>query len=185
MGTAYAHHEYARLFPMLSDDRIQELADDIAKNGLRQPIVVDADDKILDGRNRAAACTIAGVEPTYEPFVGTDEEKLKYSKDLGEHLSEKRQQEDSLRSYQTQAKAEIASHDAQINLLADKINTGREYRDVECRIEYNWDKKTREWYRLDTGVMCREDIILEEDLQEHMQLEQERATEEEAIEAQQ
>lgn len=78
MGKSLAHHEYARLFPMLSDEEVQELAEDIAKNGLRIPIVIDADDKILDGRNRAAACAIAGVEPVYEPFVGSDEEKLAF-----------------------------------------------------------------------------------------------------------
>jgi ParB-like chromosome segregation protein Spo0J len=78
MGKSLAHHEYARLFPMLSDEEVQELADDIAKNGLRIPIVIDADDKILDGRNRAAACAIAGVEPVYEPFVGSDEDKLAF-----------------------------------------------------------------------------------------------------------
>lgn len=78
MGKSLAHHEYARLFPMLSDEEVQELAEDIAKNGLRIPIVIDADDKILDGRNRAAACAIAGVEPVYEPFIGSDEDKLAF-----------------------------------------------------------------------------------------------------------
>lgn len=78
MGKSLAHHEYARLFPMLSDEEVQELAEDIAKNGLRIPIIIDADDKILDGRNRAAACAIAGVEPVYEPFVGSDEDKLAF-----------------------------------------------------------------------------------------------------------
>jgi ParB-like chromosome segregation protein Spo0J len=78
MGKSLAHHEYARLFPMLDDEAIQELADDIAKNGLRNPIVIDQDDCILDGRNRAAACAIAQVEPVFEPFIGTDEEKLAY-----------------------------------------------------------------------------------------------------------
>lgn len=78
MGKSLAHHEYARLFPMLSDEEVQELADDIAKNGLRIPIVIDADDKILDGRNRAAACAIAGVDPVYEPFIGSDEDKLAF-----------------------------------------------------------------------------------------------------------
>lgn len=78
MGKSLVHHEYARLFPMLDDEAIQELADDIAKNGLRNPIVIDQDDQILDGRNRAAACAIAGVDPVFEPFIGTDEEKLAF-----------------------------------------------------------------------------------------------------------
>lgn len=75
---SYAHHEYARLFPMLDEQALQELADDIAANGLRTPIVIDEDEMILDGRNRAAACVIAGVEPIYEPFVGNDEAKLAF-----------------------------------------------------------------------------------------------------------
>lgn len=74
----YAHHEYARLFPMLDEQALQELADDIAANGLRTPIVIDEDEMILDGRNRAAACVIAGVEPVYEPFIGSDEAKLAF-----------------------------------------------------------------------------------------------------------
>jgi len=73
---SYAHHEYARLFPMLGKQELQELADDIAKNGLRNPIIIDDKDEILDGRNRLAACAIAQVEPVYERFIGTDEEKL-------------------------------------------------------------------------------------------------------------
>ena len=71
-------HRYANLFPMCTEVEIQELAADIAKNGLRQPIVIDSDELILDGRHRAAACKIAGVAPTYEPFVGSDEEKMNY-----------------------------------------------------------------------------------------------------------
>lgn len=71
-------HPFANLFPMCSDEEIQQLADDIAKNGLRQNIVTDQDEMILDGRNRAAACIIAGVKPVYEPFVGTDAQMLAY-----------------------------------------------------------------------------------------------------------
>lgn len=65
-------HPYAKLFPMLDDDGLQALADDIRENGLSQPIIIDKHERIIDGRNRAAACTIAGVEPIYEPFAGND-----------------------------------------------------------------------------------------------------------------
>jgi ParB-like chromosome segregation protein Spo0J len=72
------HHQFANLFPMQTDEEIQTLADDIRSNGLRQPVIIDDEDNILDGRNRAAACVIAGVEPVYEPFIGTDGEKLAF-----------------------------------------------------------------------------------------------------------
>lgn len=71
-------HRHAKLFPMLEADQLNELADDIRENGLRHPIVIDDQDRVLDGRNRQAACVIAGVEPVYEPFVGTESEKLQF-----------------------------------------------------------------------------------------------------------
>lgn len=64
-------HEFASLFPMLSDLDLQTLADDIATNGLQTPITT-LDGKILDGRNRYRACEIAGVDPTMEEYIGGD-----------------------------------------------------------------------------------------------------------------
>ena len=54
-------HPAADLFPLMPDDELQALADDIAANGLNQRIVM-YDGRILDGRNRALACEMAGVE---------------------------------------------------------------------------------------------------------------------------
>lgn len=62
-------HPAAALFPMLSGDELQALAADIAANGLRNPIV-RYEGAILDGRNRLAACAIAGVEPGYVEYEG-------------------------------------------------------------------------------------------------------------------
>jgi ParB-like chromosome segregation protein Spo0J len=55
-------HPVADLFPMLAGDEMQSLADDIAERGLLHPIVLDTEGRILDGRNRYAACEIAGVD---------------------------------------------------------------------------------------------------------------------------
>jgi ParB-like nuclease domain len=44
----------------------------IKANGLLHPIVVDKDGVLIDGRNRARACEIAGVEPTTVVFDGDD-----------------------------------------------------------------------------------------------------------------
>ena len=60
-----AVHPVAALFPMLAGDELEELAADIKARGLLQPIVLDAEGRILDGRNRLAACKIAGVEPNF------------------------------------------------------------------------------------------------------------------------
>lgn len=65
-------HPVADLFPMLAEDELAELAADIKQRGLLQPIVLDTEGRVLDGRNRLAACRIAGVEPTFDKFDGDD-----------------------------------------------------------------------------------------------------------------
>lgn len=70
--TATEAHPVADLFPMLADDELDELAADVAERGLLQPIVLDADGRVLDGRNRLAACEKAGVEPAFVTYDGDD-----------------------------------------------------------------------------------------------------------------
>ena len=71
-------HEFATVFPMLGDDDLQQLADDIERNGQRFPVIVDENGLVLDGRNRATACRMLGIEPRVEVFSGSDAEKLEY-----------------------------------------------------------------------------------------------------------
>lgn len=65
-------HPYADKFPMLPESELSELAESILQNGLRQPIVLTEDGLILDGRNRAKACEMAGVTPTTVVYDGDD-----------------------------------------------------------------------------------------------------------------
>jgi len=65
-------HPVADLFPMLADDELAELAEDIKARGLLQPPVLDVEGRLLDGRNRLAACDLAGVEPTFITYDGDD-----------------------------------------------------------------------------------------------------------------
>lgn len=66
-------HRYAALFPMMSDDEIQALADDIREKEQSLPCLVSEAGELIDGRNRVAACAIAGVEPKFETFHGDDD----------------------------------------------------------------------------------------------------------------
>ena len=69
--TKYPFHPACTIFPQLPDDELRELADDIAANGLRNPVVL-FQGKILDGRNRYLACELAGVKPRFSEFQGDD-----------------------------------------------------------------------------------------------------------------
>jgi len=65
-------HPAADIFPIMSDEELKDLAADIEANGLIHPVIVDADDQVIDGRNRLAACKLAGVKPTFEKLNGQD-----------------------------------------------------------------------------------------------------------------
>jgi ParB-like chromosome segregation protein Spo0J len=63
------HHQIADVWPMMDEDKLRELADDIRKNGQLVPVWL-YEGKILDGRNRWAACKIAGIEPKTKEYTG-------------------------------------------------------------------------------------------------------------------
>ena len=83
----YELHPLCAKFPPLSGAAFISLRDDIAANGLRQPIVLH-EGKILDGRNRDRACREAGVEREFIEFDGPDAVSFVLSANLHRrHLS--------------------------------------------------------------------------------------------------
>jgi ParB-like chromosome segregation protein Spo0J len=58
-------HPAAAVFPMLPPDELAALAADIAEHGQREPITLDADGVLIDGRNRLRACELAEVDPWF------------------------------------------------------------------------------------------------------------------------
>src|SRR5882672_1446759 len=69
-------HPDAAIFPMMSDEEIAGLAEDIKTNGLIHPLITgdhDGQEVLVDGRNRLAACKQAGVKPTFRKLNGEDQ----------------------------------------------------------------------------------------------------------------
>ena len=54
-------HPAATLLPSPSPEEYERLKEDIRKSGLRVPVVLTADGRILDGRSRVRACTELGM----------------------------------------------------------------------------------------------------------------------------
>lgn len=77
MATETKWHPAACIFPMLPDEELQELANDIREHGQHEAIVL-YDGMVLDGRNRWLACKFANVEPKTRTFLGTPQEALAY-----------------------------------------------------------------------------------------------------------
>ena len=68
----YLVHPAAAVFPMMNDAELKELAEDIKKQGLIHPVVLNYDESILfDGRNRLRACEMAGADTGEDYLVTT------------------------------------------------------------------------------------------------------------------
>jgi hypothetical protein len=67
----YELHPLCTLFPRMTDSAFADLKEDIAKNGLRELIVLH-DGMILDGGNRYKACIETNTNPSFIDFDGDD-----------------------------------------------------------------------------------------------------------------
>ena len=68
----YENHPLADIFPMMEEKDLKALADDIKANGQRESGLL-YEGKILDGRNRYAACLLADVEMEFAEHDPPDE----------------------------------------------------------------------------------------------------------------
>ena len=81
-------HPVASLFPMMSDEEVDDLATDIKANGLAEPILLDQHEQLIDGRNRLEACRRAQVSPDFMRVTLDDPVALILSKNIARrHLS--------------------------------------------------------------------------------------------------
>lgn len=78
-------HPFAALFPLMNPSALAELTESISTHGLREPIVLDRDGAVIDGRNRLLACEAAGVEPRFVELDESDADLLAWVVDTNLH----------------------------------------------------------------------------------------------------
>jgi len=124
-------HPYARLFPPMSDKAFEALRQDLAENGQHEPIVITADNKILDGMHRYTALARMQAEIKTEVFEGTEAEALALvvSKNLHRrHLngSQRAMVSDKLADMKQGARTDLASIEAKSQVAAaEMMNVSR------------------------------------------------------------
>ena len=69
-GWTGAWHPLAERFPMVGEDELRDMASSITDHGQFVPCVMDPNGLGLDGRNRVAACELAGVAPEWQMYDG-------------------------------------------------------------------------------------------------------------------
>lgn len=84
-GVTVEFHPVADIFPMMSEQEYADLVADIGEHGLREPIWLHHDGRIIDGRNRWRACVAAGVEPVTRTYEGADESLVSFVLSLNLH----------------------------------------------------------------------------------------------------
>src|SRR6476619_3893420 len=67
-------HPLANAFPLLNDKEFQDMCEDVAKNGFTQPITINGQGLLLDGRNRLQVAWATKVEPLITRLNPEDEE---------------------------------------------------------------------------------------------------------------
>lgn len=105
-------------------------------------------------------------EVVYLPCALTEVELTQCRDMLADAVRQKARSEDNLKSVSTQLKSEIAAADAKIQRYAEMINSKTEYRDVDCRIEYNFKKREKKISRVDTGEVVKTVRINDNEMQE-------------------
>ena len=82
-------HTYAEVFPWMDDAAFAALKDDIAKNGVIEPVVF-LDGAILDGRNRYLAARQLGIDYPWVEFTGDNPLAFVLAKNLARrHLTDR------------------------------------------------------------------------------------------------
>lgn len=137
-------HPLAEKFPMISEPELRELAEDIRQNGQRDPIIT-LNGKILDGRNRAAACDFAKI-PVRTQELGKDQDPLKFvlSKNLFRRNLTESQRALIVAENTTGTSAGSTTQVAAAELAGVSVRTIRDAQKVQAEASPSVKKKVRD-----------------------------------------
>src|SRR5437870_4368877 len=71
-------HPVAEMFPLMTGEAFEQFVADIQEHGQAEPGTLDADGRILDGRNRYRACQRLGIEMKWRLYDGPHGQEVAY-----------------------------------------------------------------------------------------------------------
>lgn len=104
----------------------------------------------------------------YLPCELTPDELKQYSELMADSWSAKLRAEEQLKSVSTTIKSEIQVAEGKINKCAELVNSKREWRNVECSVEWDFKKKIKKIVRVDTGELVKTHPISDQEMQEDL-----------------
>ncbi|KAF0218817.1 MAG: hypothetical protein FD174_2600 [Geobacteraceae bacterium] len=114
------------------------------------------------------------------PCILSREEKASYSDELARLTQEQAELKDRKKEITAEYKAKIDACTSQSRVIARKISTGKEMRDVECYWEFDYPRCVKSLIRADTFEPIETKTLTGEELQKQLNFEQEEAAETEA-----
>lgn len=98
----------------------------------------------------------------------TKDEMMAASKALAEAINKSNRIINELDTFKAQKKAELTAAKDEIAKQSVLVNSEKEFRNVECEVDYDWRKAVKHFIRLDTGEIVRTEAITNEERQQMM-----------------
>ncbi len=103
-------------------------------------------------------------------YAFTEEEVRELGAKLAKTFSDHSETENRLKSVSTQIKSEITMLEGLMASMAEKIRSGYEHRDIECKKDFNYRLGSVSITRLDTGEIIEERPMEAEEKQRKLEL---------------
>jgi hypothetical protein len=106
----------------------------------------------------------------YLIYKFTEDEIKELGKSLAKAFSDHSEAEGHLKSASTQIKAELSALEGNMTMMSEKIRSGYEHRNIDCRKEFDYRLGTVTITRLDTGEVVEERPMDAEETQRKLDL---------------
>ena len=100
----------------------------------------------------------------------TDTEKVDLGSRLTSSMLKKNDLVSEMKAFLKLKQADISQLDAEINKICTLLNSGKEFRLVDCELIVDLEKKERRWVRSDNQAIARTERITEKEMQPELQI---------------